>query len=173
MLRSEVIMQKADYGEIPNISKTLAECWKSAYKGIVSDDYLSSLPDSHWIDYLEKNLKNSSVDCIVVKKDKKIIGASIFGSSITDDYPTDSEIISLYLLPQFIGQGIGHMLLNRAENELIEKKYKNCVICVFCENERAIRFYKFHGYEIVSECKEVTLGTQKLQYYNMRKGLSR
>ena len=170
MKKFEYVRIGADEEEILSVSKTLVKCWKSAYQGMINDAYLASLKDNHWVDFLKKGLSDDSVDCMLAKEDNQTIGISIFGKSITDDYPNDGEIISLYVLPQFIGQGIGHVLLDKAENRLKEKGYQKSIICVFDENKSAVKFYQSHGFEAVSENNEITMGEQKLLYHIMRKG---
>ncbi len=48
---TNIIMRKANPDEIFDISKTLAKSWKWAYKGLVNDDYLSSLKEDNWVNF--------------------------------------------------------------------------------------------------------------------------
>ena len=167
--RFEYIKVTPESEEFFQISATLATCWRFAYKGIVDDAYLSSLQDDHWVEFLKKGLSDRFIDCVIVKKDRQVVGVSIFGRSITDAYPKDGEIISLYVLPAFMGKGLGHTLLEMAEKGLKEKNYTHSLICVFCDNESTIAFYEAHGFETVSTNNEITMGTQKILYQMMRK----
>ena len=171
MMCTDIIIRRLDFNKIHEASSTLAKCWKSAYAGLVSDEYLSSLKNTHWVDFLEKNKDGKIAECIVAEKNDKIVGVSIFGNSITEKFPDDGEIISLYVIPELIGQNIGHMLFEEAQQAIKKRGYRNCITCTFAENIRAVRFYKSHGYEIVSQDEIVKIGTQELPYVIMRKSL--
>ena len=165
----DYVKVNAESREILNISATLAKCWKFAYQGIINEAYLSSLQDDHWVAFLEKKITENSVECIITKKEEQIVGLVIFGESITEEYPDDGEIHSLYLLPEFIGQGIGPLLFDMAERGLKEKEYKHHLVCVFSKNKAAIQFYESHGFKTVSTGNEIIMGEQKLSYNIMRK----
>jgi len=175
-IKSSVLPETFEYIKVDSesedffrISATLATCWKFAYKEIINEVYLSSLQEDHWVEFLEKGLSDRLIDCVIAKKGDQVVGVSIFGRSITDAYPEDGEMISLYVLPAFIGKGLGHTLLEMAEKGLKEKNYTHSLICVFCDNESAIAFYEAHGFETASSNHEITMGTQKLRYQIMRK----
>jgi len=170
-MHTDITYSNLNIEEINDASAVLALCWKAAYKGLVNDEYLSSLESTHWVEFLEKSINDNTATCIVAKKDNKIVGITVFGKSITEKYPNDGEIISLYVTPESIGQGIGHVLFEKAEHFITKQGYNNCITCTFVENSKAIRFYKSHGYEIVSESEIVTMGKQDLPYVIMRKAL--
>ena len=168
---TDIILSSLDFNKVHEASSTLAKCWRYAYAGLVSDGYLSSLKNTHWVEFLEKSIDDKIVECIVAEKNDKIVGVSIFGKSVTKKYPDDGEVISLYVIPEFIGQNIGHMLFEEAQQTIKNRGYRNCITCTFAENIRAIRFYKSHGYEIVSQDETVKIGTQELPYVIMKKAL--
>lgn len=176
MLRNNKRNEKIEYVKINakskeflNISTTLAKCWKFSYQGIINDAYLSTLQDDHWVAFLEKKISKNSVECMIAKNKDQTIGLVIFGESITGEYPEDGEIHSLYLLPEFIGQGIGHLLFDMAERGLKEKDYDHYLVCVFSQNKAAIHFYESHGFKTASTENEIIMGEQKLAYNIMRK----
>ena len=171
MMCTDIILSSLDFDKVHETSSTLAKCWKSAYAGLVNDEYLSSLKNTHWVDFLEKSIDDKIAECIVAEKNNKIVGVSIFGKSITEKYPDDGEIISLYVIPEFIGQNIGHVLFEEAQQTIKGQGYRNCITCTFAENIRAIRFYKSHGYEIVSQDEIIKMGTQELPYVILKKAL--
>ena len=168
---TDVILNNLSFEKIHAASAVLAQCWKSAYQGLVNNEYLSSLKDTHWSEFLENGISGKTIRGIVAETDNQIIGVTIFGKSITPKYSSDGEIISLYVVPAFIGQGIGNVLFEKAQLLLKEQGYRNCIACTFMKNEKAIGFYKSHGYELVSQDEIVTLGTEELPYVIMRKTL--
>ena len=170
-MSKDVILRNLDFDEIPEVSSILVQCWKYAYKGLINDEYLSSLKDNHWVEFLEKSIGDETADCIIAECDNRVVGVSVFGKSITEKYPGDGEIISLYVLPKFIGQNIGHLLFEKAEQAIKEYDYSDCTICTFAENVKAIEFYRSRGYDVVSQNEIITMGDQELSYVIMRKSL--
>ena len=72
--------------------------------------------------------------------------------------------ISLYLLPEKIGKGFGHIFYTEIETEIMKKGATKCTIDVLKNNKRAIEFYKAHGCaDMLIEAK-TTLGNQDYLY---------
>jgi len=74
------------------------------------------------------------------------------------------ELARLYVLPEWIGQGIGTMLIKESLDAALEQGYCSCWLRVWTGNERAIRFYRHWGFrEVGSEpynvgkCSETVL----------------
>ena len=170
-MQTPVTLNSLSPDKIPEASAFLAQCWRAAYRGIINDGYLDALADTHWVDFLEKSLTAKTAAGTLAEQDGKTIGLSVFGKSITEQYPDDGEIISLYVSPQSIGQKIGHLLFANAEQALREQGYPGSIVCVFAENRKAIRFYESHGYEIVMQDQQIKMGVQGLRYVIMRKAL--
>ncbi len=81
------------------ISKVYEESWKNAYKGIIPQEYLDSIPEGRWAPNLDKQGWGTLV-CI---DNGKIIGTSSFCKSRFEQFQGWGEIISIYLLPDCIG----------------------------------------------------------------------
>ncbi len=81
------------------ISKVYEESWKSAYKGIIPQEYLDSIPEGRWVPNLDKQGWRTLV-CI---DNGKIVGTSSFCKSRFEQFQGWGEIISIYLLPDCIG----------------------------------------------------------------------
>ena len=127
--------------DISTISRVLALSWKSAYRGIVHDEYLDSLSDNHWIDFLNTGMSNNTVFPMVLEQEKNMIGAAILSAE-----KKEIHLISFYLIPEKIGHGFGHLFYNGVETELKRRGFTKCVLDVLQDNCRAIRFYETHGF---------------------------
>lgn len=145
----------SEIDDIENISLVLALSWKTAYRGIVHDDYLDSLKDNHWVEFLTDGLNNDSIFSMVIENNQEIIGASILGKT---EKEREVNLISFYLLPDKIGHGFGHTFYSAIEVELRNRGFLNCVIDVLENNTRAIRFYKSHGFTDVGREISAALG---------------
>ena len=141
--------QSAGRDDIWGIAVFLDACWKSEYRGIVSDDHLDSmLVDERYNGLLERFDENAS-DFLTMTDKNRIIGAAVFGKSFTDGYEDDGEIAAIYLHKDYIGKGYGHSLFVKIEQTLRNKGYTHFILDVLEGNARATRFYLKHGYENV------------------------
>lgn len=147
----------ANLEDINRISCVLAASWKTAYRGIVNDDYLDSLKNDHWVEFLTSGLGNSKVSSMIIENSQEIIGAAIMGKTEKDG---EVCLISFYLLPDRIGQGFGHTFYTKLENELINQGFTNCVLDVLENNNIAINFYKAHGFVDTNTETTAVLGKQ-------------
>ena len=124
------------------ISKVYEESWKYAYKGIVPQTYLESIPEGQWASNIEQdNRKN-----LIVVKDKTIIGTAGFGKSRMDEMENFGEIISIYLLPEYMGKGYGRLLLQTVLGELKKMGFGSVFLWVLEENNHARKFYEKCGF---------------------------
>ena len=154
-------VRMAQITDIPQISLVHAESWKSAYRGIVDDDYLNSLKTDHWVEFLTNGLSGDVVYSMVMLENHSIIGASILSKS---EKQGEVHMKSLYLLPDKIGKGYGHKFYSEIENDMRSKGCTKCVLDVLTNNKRAIRFYKAHGFMDTGVEETTILGVREYAY---------
>ena len=141
------------------ISKIYAQSWKAAYKGIVPQKYLDSLPEDRWA----FKLTQSAFHSMLVIEDGSYIGTSSFGAAREEEWAGWAEIISIYLLPEVFGRGIGGQLLGAVLTELSHIGYHKVYLWVLEGNARARRFYETHGFRCLGEAKDIEIGGKLLQ----------
>ena len=161
-------IRTAGFEDISTISKVLSASWKKAYRGIVNDDYLDLLTDGHWIDFLNTGMNNNSVFAMVIEE-QDIIGAAVLSKA---EKKNEVNLKAFYLLPDKIGQGIGHVFFNGIEAELKAQGFSECVLDVLENNKRAIRFYEAHGFIDTNSEVIATLGNHEYvcKVYKKNKG---
>gem|GEM_PF-43352 len=143
--------------ELYEIAAFLDDCWRSAYSGIVSSDFLNAMKTDERYKRLLARFDEQTSAFLVLRDEDVLIGVTVFGKSFTDDYLNDGEVSAIYVHPEYIGKGFGHQIMAQAEEALSAKGYDHFVLDVLSGNERAISFYKQQGYEIVAK-RSITLG---------------
>ena len=83
------------------VSRIYEESWKFAYRGIIPQAYLDTIPIGRWA--ANRDLEGS----LVLEEGGQLIGTARTGPSRWPKYPDSGEIVSLYLLPEFTGRGYG------------------------------------------------------------------
>lgn len=121
--------------------------WRTAYRGIISDEYLFINMN------IEKSIENHKKwtaehpDCYYVFENNGIIqGFASIGGSRDCDCPGALELCALYVDPYFKRQGIGSELLAQFESLAVEQKRERCILWVLEKNEAAIAFYRNFGF---------------------------
>lgn len=140
------------------VSRIYEESWKSAYKGIVPQAYLDGIPAGHWASGLDR----VGWTALVMTEGETLIGISSVCPSRWAEYPGFGEVVSLYLLPEYMGRGLGKPLLEAAVRELEGQGFRDILLWVLEENHRARSFYEKNGFRPGGARKEVTIGGKAL-----------
>lgn len=120
------------------LSSIFEKSWKHAYKGIISQEYLNSITAGQWIDHLKQKDRNN----LVLTEQEKIIGIASFGKSRWNKYSDFGEVMSIYLLPEYIRKGYGKLLLAGCIEVLRQAGYTMILLWVLEDNYQARRFYE-------------------------------
>lgn len=125
-----------------DISEIYEKSWKCAYRDIIPTDYLDSIPKGRWANSITKVGMHS----LVITENNRIIGTASFCKSRWKQYNEYGEIVSIYFLPEYMGKGYGHYLLNACIEELKKSGYHKILLWVLEENQRARKFYENNGF---------------------------
>ncbi len=136
------------------VGSIFVEGWRYAYKGIVSDEYLSGLSAEQWAKKLEMPGRHT----IVAELDGELIGTVGYGNARDADYVNEGEIYAIYLLPKYIRYGYGTALLKAVCSELRPLGYSELYLWVLKENSQAIGFYEKMGFTFTGETKDADIG---------------
>jgi len=154
--------------DLKQAAALLNECWRWAYKDIFDAAYLESMSDKGRHKKLLKGYKDGKRPLLLFGDAGELLGFCGFGESMTPGYPDDGEISAIYVRENAIGKGYGHALFTRAEKELYAQGYRNLVLDVLSQNERAIAFYLAHGYVKVQD-RQFSRGGREYPMDIMRK----
>lgn len=142
--------------EISNIYEI---SWKYAYKNIIPQNYLDTIPIGRWVNSINDN----NINHIVIIEDEMIIGTASFCQSRWKKYSDYGEIISIYFLPEYMGKGYGKLLLNKCIEELKQCGFNKVLLCVLEDNDRARIFYEKNGFICSEVFLDDNIGRKKLR----------
>ena len=135
-----------------DIARVHVDSWKTAYRGIIADDYLDSLSyeerERRWFENLSSTGRFVFVaeDSTSEPTEKKIIGFCSGGrnsSSIDSEYA--AELGSIYILQEHRGRGVGKALVHSLAMSLVEVGFSSMIVWVLSKNPYR-RFYEsLHG----------------------------
>ena len=150
-------------GDCDKIGPFLREVWMDAYKGIqTEEELLERSYEVHTPELIAEEIDNPNIHSVVAVEGDRIIGharSDLEGGIV--------EIVRLYLLREFYGQGIGKAMLQEVETHF-DAKYERW-LDVWQDNQRALDFYLAQGYEIMETATEVQSQGKDIYHCRMRK----
>jgi GNAT superfamily N-acetyltransferase len=151
-------LREATEHDAAAIAKLHADSWRSAYRGMLSDEYLNNRVHAErsalWQQrFLERAEKPFFV--ILAEAENELAG---FACVFPDEHPTYGAFLdNLHVVPHRTGRGIGRRLLNAvAERLQAEGKGGGLYLWVIAQNARARRFYAKVG-ALEVECVELSM----------------
>lgn len=150
-------IKKSD--DVNAIGKIYEKSWKFAYNGIIPKDYLESISGNNWLPHFE----NKDVFNLVLIDNNEFIGTSSYCGSRSKEFNNFGEIVSIYLLPEYIGKSFGKKLFEATLNELVKLGYKNIFLWVLEENMRTRRFHEKQKFKLSDKSNYVNIGGKNLK----------
>ena len=151
------------------VSRVYEESWREAYRGLLPQEYLDSIPLGKWVPYLEQAGRES----LLLLEEEKIVGTASCCASRTPELAGWGEIVSLYLLPEYWGNGWGKALLTAAVEQLESMGYQDFFLWVLEGNQRARAFYEHMGFRPSGAYEEDEIGgmpVREIEYRRERSG---
>jgi len=143
-------IRQATAADCRNLAKIHVEASQAAYRGILSDHALSTLPVKAFETVWRQNLANPNRTDIVLEKDGNIVGFASYGPLRDKDMDRENicELYGIYLVEECWGAGFGRILLEHALNDLVGRGFRESVVWVLKDNEHARKFLERNGFEV-------------------------
>jgi diamine N-acetyltransferase len=143
MVRYRVLKRK----DVPEVQAVALKAWTFAYRryGLSIKLIQKFVSERYSTDSFEKavlpSIRKGDSQFYLATDKGKIIGYSNAGPGTWS-----WELYRIYLLPEYIGKGVGKKLLQLAEDFLRSKKARKYHLYVWQENKAALDFYKRNGF---------------------------
>ncbi len=159
-------LRMADGRDDPEkIGAVYLRSWQSAYRGLLPSGYLAGLTASRWRPALAADGRRTAVAC----DGGRVVGVCSFGRDRRD--AALGEIVSLYLLPEWIGRGAGARLLCFALDALAADGFRTARLWVLAGNARARGFYERFGFVRGAQTLEDRIGGRQVLELEYRRAL--
>lgn len=158
MFRPMVTLRDATEHDSPAIARLHADSWRSAYRGMLSDDYLDHRVHPERLALWHKRFseqREKPFFAILAELEGELAG---FACVFPDEHPNYGAFLdNLHVVPQRTGQGIGRRLLTAVASRLVaDGKPGGLYLWVIEKNVRARQFYSKAGAKEV-ECTELSM----------------
>lgn len=162
-----MIMREASLDDAAAIAWVHVNTWRTAYRGIVPEDYLAALDyekrESSWVQILSTAAENSHFAYVVEDGAGQIIAFADGGPERTSDPVYKGELYAIYILAAYQRKGIGRRLSLAVVERLSQSGFHSMLAWVLADNP-ACRFYEALGGQKVYE-QQISTGGAMLNEF--------
>ncbi len=166
---SDVAIRPATISDAASIARVHIASWRSAYAGIVPDEYLATMDAEQREFTWRRELGRESATVWIAIEAGRTRGFASMGPSRDEDAePGDLEIYTMYLEPEAWGKGLARelmrtMLANVPPNTAV-------TLWVLADSGRAQHFYRRHGFALDGVERLDEIGGSMLKSVRYRRG---
>lgn len=143
------------------VARLHVRAWRSAYRGLIAQDYLDSLtPEAVADRYTFARVGLRTPSTLVAVDGPALRGFATAGLCRDGELPNVGELMALYVDPAHVGAGVGALLLTAARARLRAVGVTGAVLWVLDANTRARRFYERDGWRPDKACRTERFGDQ-------------
>ncbi|OBK23392.1 acetyltransferase [Mycobacterium asiaticum] len=141
-----------------DVARVHVRSWQSAYRGLIAQDYLDSLRPEDWTGrYRIGRTGIGEPSTLLAVNGSTICGLAITGLCRDDDLPNYGELFAFYVDPDYMGTGVGRLLMAAARQQL-RRVVTAAALWVLDGNTRARRFYERDGWSLDGTRRTVAIG---------------
>jgi len=159
MVQTAITIRTAMAEDARAIANVQVQTWKTAYRGIIADDFLDTFTVDERTDRWSEILQRPEQGSFVAESDSGVIGFANGGPERDDRDDFKGELYGLYVLPDWHGQGVGKRLVTTFADWLLGSGMATILVWTLADNPYR-RFYERLGGKIVAE-RDIEIGGQK------------
>ncbi len=162
----EISIRKAKNSDLNGIIRAHVETWKTAYKGVVPDNYIQGFvirtQDKGWQNRL-KNTIEEKIFYIAENNKNEIVGFAIGGLERSKHPNYKGELMGIYILKEYQRKGLGKSLTKKIVENLIDMNINTMLLWVL-ENNPYRAFYDALGGKVIDKKIHETLKLPVVAY---------
>jgi ribosomal protein S18 acetylase RimI-like enzyme len=141
-MQSSFEVRSASDSDLPAVQRVAQESWTATYSGYIPDDDIQAFLDSNYsVDRLRQARTRIGDGFVVAAHEDRIIGYAM----LSEDGDGNAQLWSIYVLPEFQGQGAGKLLWDAAVARARRLELPSLVLWVLASNSKARHFYERQG----------------------------
>ena len=132
------VIRCANIEDAAGIARVRAESWRTAYRGIVSDEFLDAIDVSEWSERQRRNMANTPPELVsfVANVEEEVVGWTVGGPNRDTESAYTGELYAIYLLPEYQRHGIGRKLTAATAIWLIGEGLHSMIVWTLAETGR-------------------------------------
>ena len=151
-------------GDESILARIQTESWKAAFKDIVEEELLRKSTDLDRATDMYRKLLEQQIGNGYILEVKGAAHCIAWWDAVRDaDLNGYAELICIHSLPGNWRRGYGSRMMETVLRDAAAAGFRNIVLWVFEENERARRFYEAHGF-VKTDRTKIGLGAVEVMY---------
>jgi len=156
------MVRPAELDDAAGIARVHVATWRSAYRGLLPDDFLASLSEPNYTERWRRVIGEGLSRVFVVDETAGIAGFASGGRERAGETGFAGELYALYVLEDVQRRGHGRELVRAVAGALREMGLPDMIVWVLRDNPTARRFYERLGGSYVRS-QPITFGTATLE----------
>ena len=151
------MVRPAVIGDAEAIARVHVATWRTTYRGILPDDFLASLTESHYADRWRRGIGDGTSRVFVAEDAGGVVGFASGGRERAGEDAFGGELYALYVDDRAQRQGHGRELVRAVVGGLRGMGLTDMIIWVLRDNAAARAFYERLGGTYV-RTQPITIG---------------
>ncbi|HET7419827.1 MAG TPA: GNAT family N-acetyltransferase [Candidatus Dormibacteraeota bacterium] len=156
------VVRRAEPDDATAIARVHVATWRTAYRGLLPDDFLASLDEAGYAERWRRTLADGADRVYVAENADRVIGFASGGRERAGEGGYSGELYAIYVLQEMQGHGHGRRLVQAVVGGLRELALRDMIVWVLRDNAPARRFYESLGGVYVRQ-QPITIGSAVLQ----------
>lgn len=156
------VVRPAEIADAAAIARVHVETWRTAYRGLLPDDFLAALDEAGYEQRWARTLKDGAGRVYVAEDGGNVVGFASGGPERAGEDAYAGELYAIYVLQGSQGHGHGRALVRAVEQALREMNLGNMIVWVLRDNHPARHFYERLG-GVYVRTQPITIGSALLQ----------
>ena len=162
----DIRIRAANPADADSMARVHVDTWRTAYAGIVPDEYLDGLSHQdrrlRWKEILTTDQPATS-NFVAETGGGEVVGFSGGGPEREGDRTYRGELYAVYILDNHQHKGVGRRLVSAVAQRLLVDGFNSMLLWVLKDNHTACRFYESLGGERVGRKTVVIGGTDLVE----------
>jgi len=156
------MVRAADLDDAPAIARVHVETWRTAYRGLLPDDFLQSLTQGHYTERWRRGIGDGASRVFVVEDETGVVGFASGGRERAGEEAYSGELYALYVSNRAQRRGFGKQLVCAVVASLRDMGLSDMIVWALRDNPDARAFYEHLG-GVYLRTQPITIGETTLQ----------
>jgi GNAT superfamily N-acetyltransferase len=156
------MVRSATLDDAAEIARVHVATWRSAYRGLLADDFLESLSETHYTERWKRVIGEGVSRVFVADEPEGIVAFASGGRERAGETGFAGELYALYVLEGSQRRGHGHELVRAVAGALRELQLPDMIAWVLRDNSSARAFYERLGGTYI-RAQPITIGATTLE----------
>ena len=154
-------VRPAQVADAAAIARVHVATWRTAYRGLLGDDFLDSLDEATYEERWSRILAEGSSRVYVASGGADVVGFASGGRERAGEDGYSGELYAIYVLRESQGRGHGRRLVEAVVGGLRELGLEDMIVWVLRDNTSARGFYERLG-GVYVRTQPITIGSALL-----------